>query len=208
MSERQALGGQREETLRLFVAIELPEAWLAALVSAQEELRRRIEAQGGPGLRWTRPEGIHLTLKFLGSTPVSKLESVKWALASAVNETPDFRLTLGQPSHFLDRRGTRVALVTVAGDLERLHRLAEQIETWLASAGFPREKRGFRPHLTLARVPEEASRAERALVADALSGQATPSAPPLDVTGVSLMQSHLGPGGARYERLGLFPQPA
>lgn len=199
---------EREPSLRLFVAIELPDEWLEAFGRAQSDLREKIEKRGGPRLRWVRPEGIHLTLKFLGGVPESKLSSVRWALEQATGVAPDFRLVLRGLGAFGDRRGPRVVWVGVDGetvaDREKVYRLTEDIETWFASAGFPREGR-FQPHLTLARLPEDLKKEDRALVAEISAKVDLPQTSAMPVRRVSLMRSHLGPGGARYEPLGVFP---
>jgi 2'-5' RNA ligase len=200
---------QREPNLRLFVALELSREWLATLERAQSDLRQALEALGGRGLRNVRPEGIHLTLKFLGGVPESRLDSVRNALRSATSDYRPISLTMGRLGSFGDRRGPRVAWVGLDGatlaDRERLYRLVESIETWLEAAGFAREGR-FQPHLTLARVPEDFSRDDRALVARACERVRVREPAPLTAPAVSLMQSHLGPGGTRYERLAAFPE--
>ena len=71
---------REDERLRLFVAIDLPEDVRESLGRLQSDLRRHDL----PGLRWTRPEGVHLTLKFLGETPASSLAAIEGALARAV----------------------------------------------------------------------------------------------------------------------------
>jgi 2'-5' RNA ligase len=199
---------EREQQLRLFVAIELSPDWLEALEKARANLRTALEKIGAPQLRWVRPEGVHLTLKFLGAVPQVRLPSVMSALDSATRPPPRFALVLTRAGSFGDRRGPRVLWAGVDGatvdDRKALYGLVDRIETWFASADFPREQR-FHPHLTLARVPEKLSREERALVATATGDGAELQAAPFVVASISLMRSHLGPGGARYERLASFP---
>jgi 2'-5' RNA ligase len=199
----------RERALRLFVAIELSPAWLEALAEAQRRLRRLVEGAGGPRLRYVRPEGIHLTLKFLGSVPESRLAAVTVALDAATSDWAPISLVMGRPGAFPQSGSPRVLWAGVEGasaaDRERLQRLAERVEARLAAAGFPREDR-FQPHLTLARVPDDTGRDQRAFIAAAVARLAAPRPAPLRVDHISLMQSHLGPGGARYERLAAFPR--
>jgi len=192
---------QREdERLRLFVAIDLPEAVRDSLRRLQAELRRHDL----PGLRWTRPEGVHLTLKFLGETPASAVPAIEGALARAVTGAAPLRLALGAPGTFGNRRGPRVLWVDVEGDLLPLQRLQSAVERELAAAGFPPEQRAFSPHLTLARVsqpppPGLAERLSRALEAAATQRGEFPA------TEVVLMRSQLQPGGAVYSRVAVFP---
>jgi RNA 2',3'-cyclic 3'-phosphodiesterase len=206
-----------DEKPRLFVAIELPDEWKSALGTLQQEMQAKIASE--PDLarvrvRWVKPEGIHLTLKFLGETPVARLDSVVAALDSAVPEAPGIELSLSRVGAFSDRRAPRVIWAGIfekeggarsKADHGRLLQLAERIETWLAAAGFPRERRSFAPHLTLARLPEDLDQSLRERVASVTNAFPTPTVPPLKVDSVSLIRSRLGAGGARYERLGSWP---
>jgi 2'-5' RNA ligase len=82
---------ERMRTLRTFIAIELDEEVHDNL----RHLRDRLAGQVAPGsVRWVRPEGIHLTLKFLGDTPVDKVEEVKAALTQAAAEVGPFTFTV------------------------------------------------------------------------------------------------------------------
>jgi 2'-5' RNA ligase len=193
------------ETLRLFVAVELPESWLATMGQAQQALANVLETPRTPRLRWVRPEGIHLTLKFLGNVPRAQLAALQDALTVAVPESPGLTLHLGEPGFFSGPGGlVRVLWTDLRGDLRSLEALAGVVEAACAEVGFPRERRRFLPHLTLARVPDGISLAANDL-RQALAKLDTLKAPPLKVDRVSLMRSHLWPGGARYERIAAFP---
>ncbi len=188
-----------DRQLRLFVAVDLPHDVREALDRLQSDLRRRDLSS----LRWVRPEGIHLTLKFLGDTPAEQVPVIEEAVAGAVRGAP-FRLALGRPGTFGSRRGPRVLWVDLAADVGRLRELQAAVERALAEAGFPPEERGFSPHLTLARVrqppaPGTADRVSRALEA------VSPPRAEFEVEEVVLMRSRLQPSGAVYERLAGFP---
>jgi 2'-5' RNA ligase len=187
--------------LRLFVACELPSEMKTALAALQEALRR----QGAPPVRWVRPEGIHLTLKFLGSVPAQQVSDIREALAPTVEGIQPLELSLGSLGTFGGRRGARVVWVGVEGDVERAAELQRRVEAALARLGFPAEQRAFSPHLTLARVPDHVGSAERERLWDLTKALAAPEAAPVTIREVSLMRSILGPGGAVYERLAAFP---
>ena len=193
--------------MRLFVALELPDAWKDALSRLQDEMRQGLQQRFGDSVRprWVRPEAIHLTLKFLGETPSSRLESIESALRHAVPALTPFTLRLANAGSFADRHAPRVILAGVHGDTKALFALADQVETWLAAAGWPREKRGFRPHLTLARLPETMDDETRQAVAQVTTACKSPEAPSWRVDNVYLIRSHLGPNGSRYERIAAFP---
>jgi len=187
--------------LRLFVACELPPEMKAALTALQDALRR----QGAPPVRWVRPEGIHLTLKFLGAVPPQQVAGICAALAPTVEGIRPLQLSLGGLGAFGGRRGARVVWVGVEGDVERVAELQRRVEAALARLGFPPENRAFSAHLTLARVPDHVGGAERERLWDLTKALATPPAAPVTIREVSLMRSILGPGGAVYERLAAFP---
>ena len=187
--------------LRLFVACELPSEMKAALTALQDSLRR----QGAPPVRWVRPEGIHLTLKFLGAVPAGRVADIRAALAPTVEGIRPLGLSLGSLGAFGGRRGARVVWVGVEGDVERVSELQRRVETALARLGFPPEGRAFSPHLTLARVPDHVGSADRERLWDLTKALAAPEAAPVTIRELSLMRSILGPGGAVYERLAAFP---
>lgn len=182
--------------LRLFVAVELGDEVLRALGELQDELRGR----GLERLRWTRSEGIHLTLKFLGETPEERVPAIDEALARGVAGHEKHQLSLGKLGTFGGRRNPRVLWIDLEGDIEQLRALQEGVDGELATIGFAKEDRRFSPHLTLARVRPESARDAAEPISRALESARAPRAE-VAVEEVSLMQSTLGPGGAVYNRL-------
>ncbi len=187
------------EPQRLFVAVELAPAVREALA----ELQARLRGCGLDTLRWVRPPGIHLTLKFLGETPSDRLPAVRQALARSVAGAVPHRLSLGSLGTFGGRRGPQVLWVALEGDLEPLGLLQQRVEQELEGAGFDRERREFAPHLTLARVRPESARALAARIAEALQLVRVPPAE-IEVRQVTLMRSTLQSGGAVYQQLAAF----
>jgi 2'-5' RNA ligase len=196
-----------EPSFRLFIALKLPDAWKSALGALQDEMRGALHQRFGDSVRprWVRPEGIHLTLKFLGATPASRVAAAETALRHAVPSLTPFELQLANVGSFADRHAPRIILAGVYGDTKALFALVERIETWLASAGWPRDRRSFRPHLTLARLPETLDDATRRAVAEVTTACQSPAVPAWPVESVHLIRSHLGPNGSHYETLATFP---
>jgi 2'-5' RNA ligase len=184
--------------LRLFIAIEMPPAWIDALAAVQDQLRRR----GLERLRWVRPEGIHLTLAFLGDVAEQRVPDVTNAMTEAAVGRQPFRLALGDPGTFGGPAGPRVLWVGIDGDLGPLNLLQRTVAARVRAAGFPIEGGRFAPHLTLARVPDRLPADMAGRIGSALAGVSVPAAAPFTVSTVALMRSELGPGGARYTRLG------
>ena len=189
-----------DQLLRLFVAVDLPEDVREALHRLQSDLRQEELS----GLRWVRPEGVHLTLKFLGETPAERVPAIEGSLAAGLLGTEPFRLALGATGTFGGRRGPRVVWLDITGDVQRLQGLQAAVERAMVGVGFAPEERQYSPHLTLARVPQPprpgtAERVSRALEA------VEPPRVEFEVREIVLIRSRLQPGGAVYERLAGFP---
>jgi 2'-5' RNA ligase len=188
------------EHLRLFVACEIPEDARRVIASAIETLRQR----SGEAVRWVRPDGLHVTLKFLGEVPLRNMPRVKLACQEAVAGHSPFTLEFASIGTFGGREGLRLMWAGIAGDVLRLEALVRSMNTALAVVGFEPERRPFRPHLTLGRVRDEIPTRKRAEIEVAVGKLDIPETP-WRVSHVSLMRSHLLAGGARYETLATFP---
>lgn len=183
--------------MRAFVAIELSDDAKRALAALIQSLRnRRID-----GLRLVRPEGIHLTLKFLGNIDASRVPRIAAALAAVSARHAPFRLTLTAPGFFPNADRARVLWIGVGGDMRPLIDLQRDVDQTLAALGFAAETRPFNPHLTIARMRDNAARADRRRAADALAAYPLPPGIAVSANAVSLMQSELRPGGAVYTRI-------
>ena len=182
--------------MRAFIAIELPDSVREALRREQARFRKVC-----PDARWTRPEGIHLTLKFLGELSAQQAAQVKKALAQ-MEQFEKFRVRAQGFGFFpaADRPRVFWAGLDVPPDLTRL---AAEVENAMSPLGFPAENRAFRPHLTLARfkVPRPQPELE-ALVA----AQGNPLLGDFEVSEFFLWESRLLPGGAEYHKVARFPQ--
>ena len=201
-AETEAAGNtEAPETLRLFVAVEMPHEVKRLIVDTIEALQR---AAVMPWLRWVRPEGIHATLEFLGATPEARLPEIKRALAGCADAGAPFDMApLGVGS--FGGRNVRVVWIGLGGDGGALSDLAERVEEALEPLGFPREQRAFNAHLTLARVRDDATHADRERIHDLLTRFDPPVFPTFRVAAFVLMQSVLGQGGAHYRPLATFP---
>lgn len=187
--------------IRAFVAIELSDDAKRALTALIQSLRdRRID-----GLRLVRPEGMHLTLKFLGSIEASRVPRIANALAVVSARHTPFRLTLAEPGFFPNADRARVLWIGVGGDMRPLSQLQRDVNETLAALGFAAEKRPFNPHLTIARMRDSAANADRRRAVDALAAYPLPDGIDISANAVSLMQSELRPGGAVYTRIAHAP---
>lgn len=153
------------------------------------------------GVRWVNPEGIHLTLKFLGNVAPSRVPDIAAAMRHSTQRETPFRLHLSGLGMFPDQNRPRVLWAGVHGDLDPLQGLQHLIEEAMARLGFPREGRPFRAHLTLGRVRDHASAQERRRISDVIQAASLEATEPWLVESVFLVQSHLSPGGATYTTL-------
>jgi 2'-5' RNA ligase len=187
--------------IRVFIAVELPPDVQDALKETQERISRQMGQQAG-ALRWTRPEGLHLTLQFLGNVSLRFVALVKGALDKACVGAAPFTLSTGEPGVFPNERRPRVLWLGVHGDVDALRSLASSVHRQMQTLGYQPDH-SFSPHLTLARVKGHAGEDVRQALANALAGiKAEPvTQVSFPVTAVSLMQSELRPGGSIYTRL-------
>ena len=174
---------------RAFVAIELDAPLREAIGDLQARLRPRLG-----GIRLVRPEGIHLTLRFLGDTSPAQVETLRPRLAAAAAQCPPAEARVAGLGTFPERGSPRVLWLglEVPPPILDLQRACERAAR---AAGFEREERPFRAHLTLGRWRERAAR---------------PDLPPADLGATRLdtlvlFRSDLQPGGAVYTPLARFP---
>ena len=193
------------QQIRSFVAIELPEEAKKGL----GRLRRGLERDEHRFVKWVDPGGIHLTLKFLGNIPSKQVTDIAEALKRAVHGISPFRLEISGLGAFPSLKQARVFWVGVGGELDRLSRLQQNIDSALAALGFAKEERPFVPHLTLARIREGASAPERRSFGELVGSNFFEDKYPIEVKAIRLMRSQLTPAGAIYTCLsvvGLGPQ--
>jgi 2'-5' RNA ligase len=181
--------------VRLFVALDVPEAVRASLAELSARLHKIC-----PSARWMRLEGVHITLKFIGEVPTDKVESIRQALGSL----PDFapvELRFAGLGFFPSARRPRVFWAGVEAR-PQLTALVAAIEMKLEPLGIPPEKRPFEPHLTLARLetPERA----QALSAS-VEELGTPQFGSETFREFHLYQSVLKRSGAEYTRIVTYP---
>ncbi len=185
-------------TVRTFIAIELDEELRTNLGRLQASLRQQISPRS---VRWVRPEGIHLTLKFLGDTPQEKVPAIQDALAEATAAVEPFRFSVGGLGCFPNPRRPRVVWVGLQEVTGRLVRLRDAVEAHVAPLGSPTERRSFSPHLTLGRVQRHASKSEVREIGELVATSAIGTIDEMAVTAVSFIKSDLRPSGAVYTTL-------
>lgn len=183
------------ERIRSFVAIDVAPPVLKALQGLRAELARHQA-----DVRWVRPEGLHATLKFLGSVETPRLEKVRAAIETAVREHAALCVRVRGLGAFPSLHRPRVLWVGMEGD--GLVELAAAVDAALAQLGFEPEKRAFTPHITLGRV--NSLHGWPSLEED-VKAHLDDDFGDSDVTAVTIYQSTLRRDGAVYSALWTIP---
>lgn len=186
--------------IRSFIAIDLPQDIREKLAAIQEQL-----SQSQAGVRWVKPGSIHLTLKFLGNIHPAQVEDIALAVAQEVRDEPPITLGAAGLGAFPSRRKPRVIWIGMEGEVQRLTRIQARVENALEPLGFGREKRPFRPHLTIGRVKDR--RRLQALI-DAMATLDMEPFNSFDADEIILYKSDLRPTGAIYTKLHRMPLAA
>jgi 2'-5' RNA ligase len=174
---------------RAFIALELDAPLRARIAALQASLSALAS-----GVRWVAADGIHLTLRFLGESSPAALAALDPALRAAAGACTSSQAAVSGIGMFPERGSPRVLWIGVALPAPAVA-LQAACEAAAVAAGFPREARPFRPHLTLGRWRERCSR---------------PALPPAEL-GVArlerlvIFRSELRPEGALYTPLAEFP---
>jgi 2'-5' RNA ligase len=133
------------DAVRAFLAFEIPEQVKAELTASREIVRAEL-----PRARWVRPEGQHLTLKFLDEVPRSTLDELARDLAPPLGRVPSVTVELHGAGFFPSPRRSRVAWV--GGLADGADAVVAAIDEVAAVHGFDRERRRWSPHVTQARL--------------------------------------------------------
>jgi 2'-5' RNA ligase len=186
------------ETVRSFIAVELPDEVRKEIGKLQDSLKTGRQ----DFVKWVSPDSIHLTLKFLGDIATDKVDEIIAAVEDSVAGIAPFTLHMDGLGVFPGLKRIQVVWVGLTGDIDNLRRIQKNIEENLFVLGYPEEEREFTPHMTLGRVrfqppPEEQQKFVHLLTAAVFS-----SAYNINVASVTLMKSQLTPKGAIYTKLG------
>jgi 2'-5' RNA ligase len=174
--------------VRAFVALELEARLREAMAELQSRLRPRLGA-----IHLVRPEGIHLTLRFLGRTTPPQVDTMRPTLAAAASACPPVEAAVSSLGTFPERGSPRVLWLGLEVP-PAIHELQKACERAALAAGFEKEDRPFKAHLTLGRWRDRAGRPDLPAI----------DLGPTRLDTLILFQSELRPGGAVYTPLARF----
>ncbi|MFC2049794.1 RNA 2',3'-cyclic phosphodiesterase [Chloroflexota bacterium] len=186
-----------KQQIRSFIAIELSEEVKSGLRRLQADLKLPQHTF----VKCVSPDGIHLTLKFLGNISPQKVAEITGVMEQASQGISPFRLQITELGAFPNMRQPRVMWVGIKGELDKLQAWQKRIDDGLVPLGFAKETRPFTPHLTLARVRENCSPGDRRDLGELVMKTPVELDYALPVNSLNLMKSQLLPGGAVYSRL-------
>ena len=189
-------GEDGEDRLRLFLALDLPGAHRREIGERIARLRARL-----PAARWVRPEGLHLTLAFLGSVEAGTVPGLVAAVAPAFAASPPLTLTVGGGGTFPPGRPARVAWIGLEGGPELLALQRRVAAAASGALGTEPETRPFHAHVTVARPRGPWNRRAADDFARAFEGTL---GEPFQVDEGVLYKSRLGPGGSTYTAVERF----
>lgn len=178
---------------RIFVAVDISADAKRKVSDHVEQLKSEF-----PKIRagWEKPEKLHLTLKFPGDTDANQLKNLSEIVGEIAAQIPKFNLQLSETGVFPSQRKARILWIDVKDESESLARINEILETECAKIGFAKETRGFKPHLTIARLREPAKSQE--LIEKHLQKEFEPVG--FEVGEILIYESRLQPAGSIYEK--------
>jgi len=184
-------GQTRGTQWRVFCAFELPES---LRVRIKEHAKRVREAVSDAAASWSRPENIHLTMKFFGNVDQAKTPLISEVLARVAKEFSPVKIAVGGTGVFPRPSRPQVLWIGIDDRTDALAKLQKRLEDECAREGFPQEDRAFRPHLTIARIrkPQNANRLAEAHLRFEFARVE------LILNELVLFRSELSPKGSRY----------
>jgi len=188
--------------IRTFVAIDISSNVRKALVNAIHGFRD-LKLND---VRWIKPCGIHLTLKFLGDINPCLVQPILVGLKKSTEGVAAFKLGLSTLGAFPNIRNPRTLWVGLQGDLEELKTLQSRIERNLQLIGFPKESRAFTPHLTIGRVRNNLTSGQIRTIDQGLGKTISVGSDYWTIDAVHLIQSNFTPNGTVYRKLGTVIQ--
>jgi 2'-5' RNA ligase len=177
--------------IRAFIAVPVSDSVRQAIGDYQKTLRRQ-----GIDLRWVPPENLHFTLKFLGDIDPAIVSPLGVRLSELAARTRAFPLEAAGAGAFPNPRQPRVFWIGLRRGSELLVQLAEEVSLIVRDFPTQADNKPFKPHLTIGRSREREARPLH--LPDPLLHFAFGECP---CDRLLLIQSQLGPGGAKYSTL-------
>ena len=164
-----------------------------------------LQAVVPAGVRWVRPDGIHLTLKFFGNIDAESVGPISQAMSCCSAAVSPFDLFLSELGAFPSLKAPRVIWIGLGDALGDLLGLQTSLEEEMERLGYDRDRQPFSPHLTLGRTREGMAASQRRKIGDDVARASLEMGEVLPVKEITLIRSTLTPSGAIY--IHLFSAP-
>ncbi len=199
--------------MRAFIALDLP----LNIKNAVSEIQGKLKALL-PKISWTKPENLHITLKFLGEISPKQSGDIKQIITEVTKTTSVFKIKFETLSVFPDIKRPRLIWIGTNQVPPELKQIVEQLELKIARTGIPKENRQFSNHVTVGRIKNNIDPAEleealnkvrgdlinrNLALHESLAGQSATIIGGLefDAVRITLFQSTLGAAGPTYTAL-------
>lgn len=184
-----------DKSIRTFIALEISEAIKEEIIRIQDEINKTNAISG----KWVLKDNLHLTLKFLGDTPLDKVERVKEAIKDCFKEDKSINCDIAGVGVFPNDRFARVIWVRIKkGEIEIIS-LAKKLEKILSKLGFKKEKKDFKTHITICRPKQILDRNQFQLTLEKINRNFQPKE--FVVNKIIFFESTLTPQGPNYATL-------
>jgi len=178
-------------------------AFIAADVVPNEALGSVLRelASSRADLKIVKPGLLHITLKFLGDTQENLTDQIISRMNDVIKGVPPFTIRLNGMGAFPSMSNIRVVWVGIE-DGKPLGEIARMLDMSIGELGFERDKKGFVPHLTLARTRSGRNIAN---VQEILKRNAATDYGQYQVDRIILKKSVLSPLGPTYSTVKEVP---
>ena len=183
-----------DPVIRAFIAIDLPAEVIRNLGNSLRYLRQ-VDIDG---MRVARPNAIHLTLKFIGSSPESLVGDIAGVIDQVTQTHTALELMAGNIGAFPNHQRPRILWVGIRDESDRLTAIKKDLDSGLAKLGVPIDKRSYHPHLTIARLRQRRLSPEHIQTLKEIGPNIPISEMTFPVKSIALVQSILGPTGSEY----------
>ncbi|MCK5098640.1 MAG: RNA 2',3'-cyclic phosphodiesterase [Desulfobacteraceae bacterium] len=188
---------QKNEIIRAFIAICFPEKVILHLRKLQTLLKSyKIRAS------WPNPSNMHLTLKFLGDIPSSRIQVINTCINRTVldfkKESERLSLSVKKIGVFPTAKKPRVIWTGIQGQTSRLEMIHSLLDANLGEKGFKKEKKAFSPHITLCRLKQSVSEKR---ITQILQNHADIESEAFFIKEITLFKSQLTSSGAVHTKL-------
>ncbi len=184
--------------IRAFFAIPLSLDCRQEINSIEQELKNVLPS----GIRWVNANNMHVTLKFIGNFDLKHIPNILKILKTGLFPIGQFDLAFQNLGVFPNELNPKVVWVGLIHPIELIN-IFREIENAAAELGYPKEDRGFSPHVTIGRVKNEVS--DTAKIGASINNLKLGEICRSHVDRVVFYQSVLTPGGPVYSELFQLP---